>query len=66
VQDHRGEFEIWQQRQRDLLREAENRRLARQVRSGWRISFGGWILSLQRAPRCAGAVSRRQQSASLW
>ena len=46
---------IWRQHREDLLQEAENARLAREIRRGrkganreWRISLGGWILQLQR------------------
>jgi hypothetical protein len=46
---------IWRQHREDLLKEAENARLAREIRRGrkganreWRISLGGWILQLQR------------------
>jgi hypothetical protein len=46
---------IWRQHREDLLKEAENARLAREIHRGrkganreWRISLGGWILQLQR------------------
>lgn len=64
------DYEVWRQRREALHREAELRRLARlqprsERREGWRVSLGGWVLTLQRAPRCAGVVSR-QRDAGLW
>jgi hypothetical protein len=59
------QFEVWRQRQDEMIREAETRRLVRKRRkdrrrNGWRVSFGGWILSLHRASQCAGAGSRNR------
>ena len=41
-------FEIWRERQRDLLGEAEARRLAREVRPDWRGRFGQYLGLLDR------------------
>ena len=50
-------LEIWSQRRKDLLEEAKNARLAKEIRRGrkgasreWRINLGGWILQLRRIP----------------
>ena|SRR5215210_800587 len=42
------EFEIWRERQRGLLREAEARRFAREVRPDWRERFGRYLGLLDR------------------
>jgi hypothetical protein len=42
------EFEIWRERQRGLLREAEARRFAREVRPDWRERFGQYLGLLDR------------------
>jgi hypothetical protein len=49
-------LEIWDQHRQDLLKEAENARLAREIRRGrkgasreWRMNLGGWIPRPQRA-----------------
>jgi hypothetical protein len=48
-------LEIWSQHREDLLKEAKNARLVREIRRGrkgasreWRINLGGWIPQLQR------------------
>jgi hypothetical protein len=55
VHDYWAQPEVWRQHHRDLLREAENARLAKETRRGrkrasreWRISLGRWILQLRR------------------
>jgi hypothetical protein len=55
VHDYMTRPEVWRQHREDLLREAENARLAKEIRHRlkrasreWRISLGGWILQLQR------------------
>jgi hypothetical protein len=55
VHDYWAQPEVWRQHHQDLLREAENARLATETRCGrkrasreWRISLGGWILQLRR------------------
>ena len=40
MQDGRHDFDIWRERQRDLLREAEAQRLARVSRPDWRERLG--------------------------
>jgi hypothetical protein len=57
VHDYLTRMEVWRHHQVDLLKEAENARLAREVRRErkgagreWRINLGGWILQLQRVP----------------
>jgi hypothetical protein len=49
--------EVWRQHREDLIKEAENARLAKEIRRGlkgagreWRISLGRWILQLRRMP----------------
>jgi hypothetical protein len=48
-------LEIWSQHRKDLLEEAKNARLAKEIRRGrkgasreWRINLGGWIPRPQR------------------
>jgi hypothetical protein len=55
VHDYWAQPEVWRQHHQDLLREAQNARLAKVSRRGrkrasreWRISLGGWILQLRR------------------
>ncbi len=63
-----GHYEMACERRRGLLREAEERRLVRElkgVRGGrgslvegaaggvWRVSAGGWVLELRKAPQGA-------------
>jgi len=55
VHDYLARLEIWSQHREDLLKEAENARLAREIRRGrkganreWRIRLGGWIPRPQR------------------
>jgi len=55
MHDYLAPLEIWCQRHEELLAEAENARLVKEIRRGrkeaskeWRISLGGWILRLQR------------------
>jgi hypothetical protein len=57
VHDYMALPEVWRQRREDLHKEAENARLAREIRRGpkgssreWRINVGGWILQLRRMP----------------
>ena len=58
MHDYLARPEAWRQHYEGLLKEAENARLAREVRRGrkrasreWRINLGGWILQLRRIPR---------------
>jgi hypothetical protein len=55
VHDYLARPEVWRQHCEDLLKEAENARLAKEIRRGlkgasreWRISLGGLIVQLQR------------------
>ena len=55
MHDYLAQPEVWRQHREDLVREAENVRLAKEIRRGlkgasreWRISLGGWILQLRR------------------
>ena len=48
-------LEVWRHHREELLREAENTRLAREIRRGrreagreWKINLGGWTLQLRR------------------
>ncbi len=48
-------IEVWRQHREDLIKEAEEARLAREIRRGrkgagreWRINLGGWIPRPQR------------------
>ena len=57
MHDYLTRLEVLRQHREELLKEAENARLAREIRRGrrgasreWRISFGGWILQLRRIP----------------
>ena len=56
MHDYLTPLQIGRQRHEELLAEAENIRLAKEIRHGrkeasreWRISLGGWILRLQRS-----------------
>jgi hypothetical protein len=58
VHDHLARLEVWRQHREDLLKEAENARLVREIRRGrkgasreWQISLGGWILQVRRIPK---------------
>ena len=51
------QLEVLRQHHEELLEEAENARLAMEIRRGrreasreWRINLGGWILQLRRIP----------------
>jgi hypothetical protein len=63
-----GHYEMARERQRGLLREAEERRLVRELkevrgewgslvegatRGVWRVSAGGWVLELRKAAQGA-------------
>ncbi len=55
--DYLARPEVWRQHREEVLREAENARLAREIRRGrkgasrqWRVNLGGWILQLRRIP----------------
>ena len=56
MHDYWAQPEVWRKHHREnLLEEAKNARLAREIRRGrkaasreWRISLGGWILQLRR------------------
>jgi len=56
VHDYLSRPEVWRQHHEDLLKEAENARLAKDIRRGqrasreWRINLGGWILQFRRIP----------------
>jgi hypothetical protein len=57
MHDHLTRLEVWRHHREELLREAENSRLAREsrrVRRGapreWKINLGGWTLQLRRIP----------------
>jgi hypothetical protein len=55
VHDYWAQPEVWRQHHQELLKEARNAGLAKEMRRGrkrasreWRISLGRWILQLQR------------------
>jgi hypothetical protein len=57
MHDHLTRIEVWRHHREELLREAENSRLAREARRArrgalreWKINFGGWTLQLRRIP----------------
>ena len=57
MHDHLTRLDVLRHHREELLREAENSRLAREARRErreaareWRISLGGWILQLRRFP----------------
>jgi hypothetical protein len=57
MHDYLTRLEVLRHHREELLEEAENSRLAREVRGGrrgtgreWRISLGGWVLQLRRIP----------------
>jgi hypothetical protein len=57
MHDYLTRLEVLRHHREELLEEAENARLAREVRRGrtgsggeWRISLGGWSLQLRRIP----------------
>jgi hypothetical protein len=48
---------VWRRHHEELLEEAENARLAKEIRRGrreagkeWKINLGGWVLQLRRTP----------------
>jgi len=57
MHDYLTRVEVLRHHREELLEEAENARLVREIRRGrrgsggeWRISLGGWILQLRRIP----------------
>ena len=57
MHDYSTRLKVLRHHREELLQEAENARLAREVRRGrkgsgreWRISLGGWVLQLRRIP----------------
>jgi hypothetical protein len=57
MHDQLTRFEVWRHHREELLREAENSRLAREARRRrreagreWKINLGGWTLQLRRMP----------------
>jgi hypothetical protein len=57
MHDQLTRLEVWRHHHEELLQEAENARVAREIRRGrrgasgeWRIKLGGWILQLRRIP----------------
>jgi hypothetical protein len=57
MHDYSTRLGVLRHHREELLQEAENARLAREVRRGrrgsggeWRISLGGWVLQLRRIP----------------
>lgn len=57
MHDYSTRLEVLRHHREELLEEAENARLAREIRRGrsgasreWRINLGGWILQLRRIP----------------
>ena len=57
MHDNLTRLEVLRQHREELLREAENARLARESRRGrresgreWKINLGGWTLLLRRIP----------------
>jgi hypothetical protein len=57
MHDYLTRLEVLQHHREDLLKEAENARLARGGRRGrrgagreWKINLGGWVLQLRRIP----------------
>ena len=57
MNDYSTRLEVLRNHREDLLKEAENARLAREIRRGrrgagreWKINLGGWVLQLRRIP----------------
>jgi hypothetical protein len=57
MHDQLTRLEVWRHHREELLREAENSRLAREARRKrreagreWKINLGGWTLQLRRIP----------------
>jgi hypothetical protein len=57
MHDQLTRLEVWRHHREELLREAENARLAREARRRrreapreWKINLGGWTLQLRRIP----------------
>jgi hypothetical protein len=57
MHDYSTRLEVLRHHREDLLKEAENTRLAREARRGrrgagreWKINLGGWVLQLRRIP----------------
>jgi hypothetical protein len=61
-------LEVWRQHREDLLKEAKNARLAREIRRGrreagreWKINLGGWTLQLRRIPEYETSQAARAE-----
>jgi hypothetical protein len=57
MHDYSTRLEVLHHHRADLLKEAENARIAREIRRGrrgagreWKINLGGWVLQLRRIP----------------
>ena len=57
MNDYSTRLEVLRHHREDLLKEAANARLAREIRRGrrgagreWKINLGGWVLQLRRIP----------------
>ena len=66
MHDYLTRLEVLRQHREELLEEAENARLAREIRRGrrgasreWRISLGGWILQLRRIPEYEASLAAK-------
>ena len=66
MHDYSTRLEVLRQHRGELLEEAENARLAREIRRGrrgasreWRISLGGWILQLRRIPEYEASTAAK-------
>ncbi len=66
MHDYLTRLEVLRQHREELLEEAENARLAREIRRGrrgasreWRISLGGWILQQRRIPEYEASTAAK-------
>jgi hypothetical protein len=57
MHDNLTRLEVLRHHREELLEEAKNARLAKEIRRGrrgsggeWKINLGGWVLQLQRIP----------------
>jgi hypothetical protein len=57
MHDYSTRLEVLSLHREDLLKEAENDRLAREIRRGrrvagreWKVNLGGWVLQLRMIP----------------
>jgi len=66
MHDHLTRLEALRQHREELLKEAQNARLGKEIRRRrraasreWRINLGGWILQLRRIPEYEASTAAK-------